>query len=170
MHQIPSTYSLQPNTNLQFPEHEHLNCPRCDSNNTKFCYYNNYNLSQPRHYCKNCRRYWTKGGTLRKIPIGGGTRKPNKRSSSSTSSNKRGADSSIVSSTASVVQPPPVAQLKPEGCVIFDLDTNRSQISSMLRSEKDDLNRTVDDDRSVGDGGGKRWPELSIFTAGSNLR
>ncbi|KAJ1377748.1 Zinc finger, Dof-type [Sesbania bispinosa] len=32
-----------------------LKCPRCDSSNTKFCYYNNYNLSQPRHFCKNCR-------------------------------------------------------------------------------------------------------------------
>ncbi|PWA64009.1 Zinc finger, Dof-type [Artemisia annua] len=46
-------------------------CPRCESLNTKFCYYNNYNLSQPRHYCKNCRRYWTKGGVLRNVPVGG---------------------------------------------------------------------------------------------------
>ncbi|GFQ06557.1 dof zinc finger protein dof5.8 [Phtheirospermum japonicum] len=41
---------------------ENLRCPRCDSSNTKFCYYNNYNLTQPRHFCKTCRRYWTKGG------------------------------------------------------------------------------------------------------------
>ncbi|KAH7282748.1 hypothetical protein KP509_35G046000 [Ceratopteris richardii] len=53
-------------------------CPRCDSLNTKFCYYNNYSLSQPRHFCKNCRRYWTKGGALRNVPVGGGCRK-NKR-------------------------------------------------------------------------------------------
>ncbi|KAH7351777.1 hypothetical protein KP509_19G013700 [Ceratopteris richardii] len=53
-------------------------CPRCDSLNTKFCYYNNYSLTQPRHFCKNCRRYWTKGGTLRNVPVGGGCRK-NKR-------------------------------------------------------------------------------------------
>ncbi|KAF8101352.1 hypothetical protein N665_0206s0032 [Sinapis alba] len=50
-------------------------CPRCDSDNTKFCYYNNYRLSQPRYSCKNCRRYWTHGGTLRNIPIGGSGRK-----------------------------------------------------------------------------------------------
>ncbi|KAL0737968.1 hypothetical protein Bca4012_014178 [Brassica carinata] len=50
-------------------------CPRCDSDNTKFCYYNNYSLSQPRYSCKNCRRYWTHGGTLRNIPIGGSGRK-----------------------------------------------------------------------------------------------
>ncbi|KAJ0250373.1 Dof zinc finger protein [Hirschfeldia incana] len=68
------------------PEQEQLKCPRCDSPNTKFCYYNNYNLSQPRHYCKNCRRYWTKGGSLRNIPVGGGSRKNAKRSSSSSSS------------------------------------------------------------------------------------
>uniref|UniRef100_A0ACD5ZW93 Uncharacterized protein n=1 Tax=Avena sativa TaxID=4498 RepID=A0ACD5ZW93_AVESA len=50
-------------------------CPRCESRDTKFCYYNNYNTSQPRHFCKGCRRYWTKGGTLRSVPVGGGTRK-----------------------------------------------------------------------------------------------
>ncbi|XP_072957410.1 uncharacterized protein [Typha angustifolia] len=54
---------------------EPLRCPRCDSSNTKFCYYNNYNLTQPRHFCKTCRRYWTKGGALRNVPIGGGCRK-----------------------------------------------------------------------------------------------
>ncbi|XP_031093461.1 dof zinc finger protein DOF4.6-like [Ipomoea triloba] len=59
-----------------------VNCPRCNSTNTKFCYYNNYSLSQPRYFCKTCRRYWTEGGSLRNIPVGGGSRK-NKRSSSS---------------------------------------------------------------------------------------
>ncbi|KAK1433666.1 hypothetical protein QVD17_10580 [Tagetes erecta] len=52
-----------------------LKCPRCGCLNTKFCYYNNYNLSQPRFFCKGCRRYWTKGGVLRNVPVGGGTRK-----------------------------------------------------------------------------------------------
>ncbi|KAF5175835.1 Zinc finger protein [Thalictrum thalictroides] len=51
------------------------NCPRCNSSNTKFCYYNNYSLTQPRYFCKSCRRYWTKGGSLRNVPIGGGCRK-----------------------------------------------------------------------------------------------
>ncbi|KAK4744159.1 hypothetical protein SAY87_010471 [Trapa incisa] len=55
--------------------HQELKCPRCDSLNTKFCYYNNYNLSQPRHFCKNCHRYWTNGGVLRNVPVGGGCRK-----------------------------------------------------------------------------------------------
>ncbi|XP_073047316.1 dof zinc finger protein DOF5.7-like isoform X2 [Primulina eburnea] len=59
-----------------------LKCPRCDSTNTKFCYYNNYNLTQPRHFCKTCRRYWTKGGALRNVPIGGGSRKAKKLKSS----------------------------------------------------------------------------------------
>ncbi|GFS29965.1 Dof-type zinc finger DNA-binding family protein [Actinidia rufa] len=62
------------------PEPEQLPCPRCDSTNTKFCYYNNYNFSQPRHFCKSCRRYWTHGGTLRDIPVGGSSRKTAKRS------------------------------------------------------------------------------------------
>lgn len=50
-------------------------CPRCDSLDTKFCYYNNYNVNQPRHFCKNCQRYWTAGGTLRNVPVGAGRRK-----------------------------------------------------------------------------------------------
>ncbi|KAK4399079.1 Dof zinc finger protein DOF3.2 [Sesamum angolense] len=56
---------------------EPLKCPRCASTNTKFCYYNNYNKSQPRHFCKSCKRHWTKGGTLRNVPVGGGRK--NKR-------------------------------------------------------------------------------------------
>ncbi|GER36617.1 Dof-type zinc finger DNA-binding family protein [Striga asiatica] len=54
------------------------NCPRCHSTNTKFCYYNNYSLTQPRYLCKTCRRYWTEGGTLRNVPVGGGSRKHKK--------------------------------------------------------------------------------------------
>ncbi|KAJ8760341.1 hypothetical protein K2173_011894 [Erythroxylum novogranatense] len=56
-----------------------LKCPRCESPNTKFCYFNNYSLTQPRHFCKTCRRYWTRGGALRNVPVGGGCRR-NKRS------------------------------------------------------------------------------------------
>ncbi|KAF0897945.1 hypothetical protein E2562_001644 [Oryza meyeriana var. granulata] len=52
-----------------------LPCPRCNSMDTKFCYYNNYNVNQPRHFCKNCQRYWTAGGTMRNVPVGSGRRK-----------------------------------------------------------------------------------------------
>ncbi|CAH1451992.1 unnamed protein product [Lactuca virosa] len=79
------------------PPEDALKCPRCDSGNTKFCYYNNYSLTQPRYFCKSCRRYWTKGGTLRNVPVGGGCRK-NKRSSSSSSS-----ATSPISSSASAL-------------------------------------------------------------------
>lgn len=58
-----------------------LPCPRCNSLDTKFCYYNNYNVNQPRHFCKNCHRYWTAGGTMRNVPVGAGRRK-NKNSAS----------------------------------------------------------------------------------------
>ncbi|PKA52068.1 Dof zinc finger protein DOF4.6 [Apostasia shenzhenica] len=77
-----------------------LNCPRCNSSNTKFCYYNNYSLTQPRYFCKTCRRYWTEGGSLRNVPVGGGSRK-NKRSSSATSSSATAtAFSATTTSTA----------------------------------------------------------------------
>uniref|UniRef100_A0A7N0T3H2 Dof zinc finger protein n=1 Tax=Kalanchoe fedtschenkoi TaxID=63787 RepID=A0A7N0T3H2_KALFE len=66
--------------NMPIPETV-LKCPRCASMNTKFCYYNNYSHSQPRYFCKTCRRYWTQGGALRNVPVGGGCRR-NKRNSS----------------------------------------------------------------------------------------
>ncbi|CAA7054602.1 unnamed protein product [Microthlaspi erraticum] len=50
-------------------------CPRCKSDDTKFCFYNNYNDSQPRYNCKSCRRFWTHGGRQRNIPVGGRSRK-----------------------------------------------------------------------------------------------
>lgn len=57
-----------------------LKCPRCESTNTKFCYFNNYSLTQPRHFCKSCRRYWTRGGALRNVPVGGDYKRAKKRS------------------------------------------------------------------------------------------
>ncbi|KAL0342382.1 UNVERIFIED_CONTAM: Dof zinc finger protein DOF5.4 [Sesamum calycinum] len=73
----------------------HLKCP--NSLNTKFCYYNNYNLSQPRHFCKSCRRYWTRGGVLRNVPVGGGCRKTkrSKQKSSAVSTGEASRDISI---------------------------------------------------------------------------
>ncbi|CAL9752471.1 unnamed protein product, partial [Musa acuminata subsp. burmannicoides] len=70
-----------------------LGCPRCNSTNTKFCYYNNYSLAQPRYYCRTCRRYWTEGGSLRNVPVGGVSRK-NKRSSPSTTAAAANSSSS----------------------------------------------------------------------------
>ncbi|CAM0875870.1 unnamed protein product [Alopecurus aequalis] len=66
---------LQPNTPSSGAVPAREQCPRCASHDTKFCYYNNYNTSQPRHFCRACRRYWTLGGSLRNVPIGGSTRK-----------------------------------------------------------------------------------------------
>ena len=81
-----------------------LNCPRCNSTNTKFCYYNNYSLSQPRYFCKTCRRYWTDGGSLRNVPVGGGSRK-NRRSSSSSSSSATTSSSSPSPSSSKKLLP-----------------------------------------------------------------
>ncbi|KAK2992336.1 hypothetical protein RJ640_020329 [Escallonia rubra] len=76
-----------------------LPCPRCESTNTKFCYYNNYNLSQPRHFCKACRRYWTRGGTLRNVPVGGATRKSSSKRPRTAAAAAASATSSSSSST-----------------------------------------------------------------------
>lgn len=105
----------------QFPEQEQLKCPRCDSSNTKFCYYNNYNLSQPRHFCKNCKRYWTKGGSLRNIPIGGGSRKNTKRSSSASkrSSSATNSSSSTVSSSAGTAAAAQNADTQPDRARVY---------------------------------------------------
>ncbi|GMQ08410.1 hypothetical protein CsSME_00052147 [Camellia sinensis var. sinensis] len=136
--QDPSTYQqIQP----QFPEHEHLKCPRCDSTNTKFCYYNNYNLSQPRHFCKNCRRYWTKGGALRNIPIGGGSRKNTKRNSNPKRSSSSSSSSSTTTATTTQVagKPEPSSAMYGFAAAAFDQEQHRmmdinGSFSSLLAS------------------------------------
>ncbi|MBA0772004.1 hypothetical protein Gotri_007448 [Gossypium trilobum] len=79
---------------------QNLRCPRCDSSNTKFCYYNNYNLTQPRHFCKTCRRYWTKGGALRNVPIGGGCRKNKNTTTTTTTTTTASVSTSMGKSSA----------------------------------------------------------------------
>ncbi|KAL9271121.1 Cyclic dof factor 3-like protein [Drosera capensis] len=68
------TNESQDNGTLKKPD-KLLPCPRCNSMDTKFCYYNNYNVNQPRHFCKSCHRYWTAGGVMRNVPVGSGRRK-----------------------------------------------------------------------------------------------
>ncbi|XP_050385287.1 dof zinc finger protein DOF1.8-like isoform X2 [Argentina anserina] len=92
-----------------------LTCPRCNSTTTKFCYYNNYSLSQPRYFCKTCRRYWTAGGSLRNVPVGGGSRKNNKRSlssspSTSNSSKKLAHHDLVMTQQSAVSQNPKIHQ------------------------------------------------------------
>ncbi|KAF8671384.1 hypothetical protein HU200_050098 [Digitaria exilis] len=72
-----------------------LNCPRCDSTNTKFCYYNNYSMAQPRYLCKTCRRYWTQGGVLRNVPVGGSCRKNKQQRAASASSSSSDSSKKI---------------------------------------------------------------------------
>ncbi|OVA15451.1 zinc finger protein [Macleaya cordata] len=128
------------------PENENLPCPRCDSTNTKFCYYNNYNLSQPRHFCKSCRRYWTQGGTLRNIPVGGGSRKNAKRSrtSSSTSSHEQDHQLPILATPISVLSSAAATSETTD-------NNNNNNTSPPLRFHHDlDLNYNVNNVTSAG--------------------
>ncbi|KAH0687674.1 hypothetical protein KY290_019275 [Solanum tuberosum] len=207
--QDPSIYSqIKP----QFPEQEHLKCPRCDSPNTKFCYYNNYNLSQPRHYCKSCRRYWTKGGTLRNIPVGGGSRKSTKRSSSS--SKKSSSTTTSSPATPPLTSPSSSTNPKPEPFCIpaipsFDVMTT-GPFSSLLASTEPQFGNFLEalnpnnngstlqlgnpipssgsgsnhqngntsylgvqnggESNNCWNGGNNGWPDLAIFTPGSNFQ
>uniref|UniRef100_A0A1D1YVB2 Dof zinc finger protein n=1 Tax=Anthurium amnicola TaxID=1678845 RepID=A0A1D1YVB2_9ARAE len=115
---------------------EALRCPRCDSTNTKFCYYNNYSLSQPRYFCKGCRRYWTKGGTLRNVPVGGGCRK-NKRPSSP----KKTADQALATSSNAVLQalpPPPPLSYDPNDLTLAFASLQKPPPSSHLGPDDHD--------------------------------
>ncbi|KAI7751035.1 hypothetical protein M8C21_028434 [Ambrosia artemisiifolia] len=189
MHQeyYSSTFTSPVHTTPNLPDHEHLKCPRCDSNNTKFCYYNNYNLSQPRHYCKDCRRYWTKGGTLRNIPIGGGTRKIAKRSKHSI----KGVSLTTTTKTTSPEKPEvePVVYrfgnnnipVGPFGSLLMEgVHSESSSFNVVRKSDEDVLIRNPNvgefgsnflrlNDDSNGNGGSDQWPDLSIFTPGSSF-
>lgn len=112
-------------------------CPRCGSLNTKFCYYNNYNLAQPRHFCKACRRYWTLGGTLRNVPIGGSTRRATQHQSkqqacSATSSSTRRRPTPAAASASANASPsssssssPPLTSLAFDAPSVAPLSANR---------------------------------------------
>lgn len=124
MKQISDNTSTNDNNNNKAPQ----KCPRCESLNTKFCYYNNYSLSQPRYFCKACRRYWTQGGTLRNVPVGGGCRKGKRArtttnaatsSSSSTTSSSGGAETNnnqrlLISQAQATVVLPQQNQTNPQ--------------------------------------------------------
>nr|GEZ76571.1 DOF zinc finger protein DOF5.4-like [Tanacetum cinerariifolium] len=124
-----------------------LKCPRCDSSNTKFCYYNNYNLSQPRHFCKSCRRYWTKGGVLRNVPVGGGCRKtkrskPKNRNSSHEASESRKTANSNSSSdssslTGNTTAPVPAPAPTPTNTTTVGISASAST-ATLINFEKPD--------------------------------
>ncbi|KAJ4962713.1 hypothetical protein NE237_022652 [Protea cynaroides] len=126
---ITTTTPTSSSSTSQSSDQQNLRCPRCDSSNTKFCYYNNYNLTQPRHFCKTCRRYWTKGGALRNVPIGGGCRK-NKNTNISSSAGK---SSSCKVKTASDMV---TANLDPNPNPILWASPHNSQLLALLRASQ----------------------------------
>ncbi|XP_074265554.1 uncharacterized protein LOC141587993 [Silene latifolia] len=166
---------------------EKLPCPRCESTNTKFCYYNNYNLSQPRYFCKSCRRYWTRGGTLRNVPVGGGTRKNSKRPRASST-----PSSSSSSAVYAAVAPPPQPP-----CDV-DLNLSEGSFTSLLTCDPTGNNNVgfnggygvgtgfgfgfgfgqdVGSTWQMGNGGDGMdggdcfgWSDLAISTAGNGLQ
>ncbi|XP_058750690.1 dof zinc finger protein DOF3.1-like [Vicia villosa] len=105
--ELPKASPMRKQQHQQQQNHQHqlevVNCPRCDSTNTKFCYYNNYNKSQPRHFCRACKRHWTKGGTLRNVPVGG-VRK-NKRVKKSTTISTSSKTTISTSSKTTITTP-----------------------------------------------------------------
>uniref|UniRef100_A0A2P2LH27 Dof zinc finger protein n=1 Tax=Rhizophora mucronata TaxID=61149 RepID=A0A2P2LH27_RHIMU len=138
----------------QQQQQQPLKCPRCESSNTKFCYYNNYSLSQPRHFCKACKRYWTRGGTLRNVPVGGGCRK-NKRVKRPAASAAIEGGVNSVSSANSNINPSPQPKIdvasttsNPINPLLYGLPSNPSQMNlpfpggrfnSRVSSTKDSL-------------------------------
>ena len=78
-----------PNTEMEAeiwsPQNLNLRCPRCNSEETKFGYYNNNQISQPRYRCKNCKKFWTHGGKVRDISSNGRERRVNRFRDSSPS-------------------------------------------------------------------------------------
>ncbi|MQL73503.1 hypothetical protein Taro_005863 [Colocasia esculenta] len=124
-----------------------LRCPRCDSANTKFCYYNNYSLSQPRHFCKACKRYWTRGGTLRNVPVGGGCRKNKRIKKPSTNAT---ASSSTDTSMPSLpfLPNPSAAMASPSassdlGLLLYSLANHASDVSIHMPCNPYELHQQV---------------------------
>ncbi|EYU27936.1 hypothetical protein ABFS82_13G110400 [Erythranthe guttata] len=108
-----------------------LKCPRCASTNTKFCYYNNYNKSQPRHFCKSCKRHWTKGGTLRTVPLGGGRK------------NKRPKISNPSTTTAAVHQEDDKPNNFPSTILYQSLINNATSSPPLLHQTRDSCTNII---------------------------
>ena len=107
--ELPKPTPMRKQQQQQTQPSEPLKCPRCDSINTKFCYYNNYNKSQPRHFCRACKRHWTKGGTLRNVPVGGGRKnKRVKKSTPATTTTSNGSNMDGELTTHLTIPPLPV--------------------------------------------------------------
>ncbi|KAJ0235470.1 Dof zinc finger protein [Hirschfeldia incana] len=102
---IVASSHQQPQQQQAHQPQPQLKCPRCDSSNTKFCYYNNYSLSQPRHFCKACKRYWTRGGTLRNVPVGGSYRKNKRVKRQATATSTTGASTASKTTSSSPNNP-----------------------------------------------------------------
>ncbi|KAG8097017.1 hypothetical protein GUJ93_ZPchr0013g37011 [Zizania palustris] len=113
-----------------------LPCPRCSSMDTKFCYYNNYNINQPRHFCKNCQRYWTAGGAMRNVPVGAGRRKSKSASAASHFLQRVRA--------ALPGDPPLYTPIKTNGTVLsFGSDPSTIDLTEQMKHLKDKLMRTT---------------------------
>lgn len=125
-----------------------LPCPRCNSMDTKFCYYNNYNVNQPRHFCKNCQRYWTAGGAMRNVPVGAGRRK-NKNAAASHFFQRVRATNATVLSFGGHGGAPPAARLD------LDLAEQLSHQLAPVRSAGD-AGRPCSEGSSSRDGNGSR--------------
>ncbi|PIA45967.1 hypothetical protein AQUCO_01600312v1 [Aquilegia coerulea] len=82
-----------------------LKCPRCESINTKFVYYQLQNGSKPVHFCKDCRRHWTVGALLRTRLYSGGKRRRRQLKDPGLRASVEGPDSQAASKeTTEVVQ------------------------------------------------------------------
>ncbi|KAK8542028.1 hypothetical protein V6N13_137397 [Hibiscus sabdariffa] len=175
--------------NIPMPEVA-LKCPRCESTNTKFCYYNNYSLTQPRHFCKTCRRYWTRGGALRSVPVGGGCRR-NKRSKGRQSKSPVSGDRQTASGSSNTTisssscgtsdilglgvgpQAPPLRFMAPLhhlnefGGSAADIGLNYGSISAPLGRTNDHLNFQMGSALSgAGGGGGAAAAGTSLLCMG----
>ncbi|XP_062004455.1 uncharacterized protein LOC133721760 isoform X1 [Rosa rugosa] len=72
----PLTIDAVRQIRVGFRKLQKLQCPRCESNNTKFSVLKAKRISAPRYHCKNCKMEWTLGGEIRKpIVLGGVNRR-----------------------------------------------------------------------------------------------
>ncbi|CAL4993764.1 unnamed protein product [Urochloa decumbens] len=112
---------------LRIPKPEPgLKCPRCGSTNTKFGYFNNYSFAQPRHLCRDCHRYWTRGGVLRDIPVGAPCRRRRRAKG-----NKYKAAASSAAATAASASATPATTSSSTSCTVNEAPILQATVSSM---------------------------------------
>ncbi|KAG6473176.1 hypothetical protein ZIOFF_067088 [Zingiber officinale] len=104
------------------------------------------NKGEPRYYCRTCKRHWTRGGTLRNVPEGGGSSKKSHRKNRNLSP----SSSSVAADAMKLPAQPPMPHAAPAVAAAAGIGASLPPLPSYF----------------YGGGGGNEFPAFQIPRGG----